>query len=194
MHKSFVTAAVAVAAGALLSAQDGRMLPTGPVSFTTFAVNMSSATMNATATVVDLHVDRWSSDADRDRLLNLIEQKGQDALLDALQKMPVVGYIRTPNSLRYDLHFARQESLPEGGRKVILATDRYIGMWEATNRPRSIDYPFTIIQLQLDKNNEGVGKASIATRVTKAKDGTIELEDFANMPVMLNDVKEAKSK
>jgi hypothetical protein len=64
-------------------------------------------------------------------------------------------------------------------------------VWEAVNRPRSFDYPFTLIQLQVDKDGNGVGKASIATRITK-EDNVIELEDFANVPVMLNDVKKTK--
>ena len=62
-----------------------------------------------------------------------------------------------------------------------------MAMWEAVNRPRSFDYPFTLIQLQLGPDDEGVGKASIATKITK-NDGVIELENFANQPVALNSV------
>lgn len=43
---------------------------------------------------------------------------------------------------------------------IFLMTDRYIGAWEAANRPRTMDYPFTLIQLQGDKDGKGVGKAS----------------------------------
>ena len=75
---------------------------------------------------------------------------------------------------------------------IFLMTDRYIGGWEAANRPRTIDYPFTLIQLQVDKDGNGEGKASIYTKITEAKDGTIELENFANQPVMLNEVKKAR--
>jgi|SRR3954465_2640339 len=160
--------------------------------FTAFAVNVSNMTPRAQTTPVDITINRWSSDADRDRLLSILHEKGQDALLEALQKMPVVGYINTPGSLRYDLHFARQHDEAEGGRTITLATDRYIGSWEAANRPRTIDYPFTVIQLQLDKDNKGVGKASIYTKITATDHNSIELENFANEPVMLNDVKSVK--
>jgi hypothetical protein len=71
-------------------------------------------------------------------------------------------------------------------------TDRYIGGWEAWHRPRTIDYPFTLIQLKVDKNGNGEGSASIYTKITEAKDGTIELENFANQPVMLKDVRKAR--
>ncbi len=162
-----------------------------PEKFTAFAINMNNTTPTAAAGRVDITVSRWSTDAERDRLLSILKDKGQDALLSELRELPVVGYIASPGSLRYDLHFARQRSEAEGGRMVFLMTDRYIGMWEAVNRPRTIEYPFTLIQLQLDKDGEGVGKASVYTKVT-AEDNMIVLENFANQPVMLKEVKEVK--
>ena len=73
----------------------------------------------------------------------------------------------------------------------MIATDRPIGFWEASARPRSIDYPFTVIQMQLDRNGHGKGTMSIATKI-RAYDNTIELEDFASAPVMLNDIRAKK--
>jgi hypothetical protein len=75
---------------------------------------------------------------------------------------------------------------------IYLITDRRIGIWEATNRPRTFDYPFTMIQLQLDKDGNGVGKASIATKITKTAENTVELENFSSEPVRLNQVKKVK--
>jgi hypothetical protein len=160
--------------------------------FTAFAVDISNTAPRSNASVVDIEIKRWSTDAERDQLLEIFRAKGQDGLLAALQKLPVVGGIRTPGSLNYDIHFARQRSGADGGREVFLMTDRYIGTWEAMNRPRTIDYPFTLIQLQLDKNDRGLGKASVATQITQEPDGTIVLENFSSQPVMLNEVRPAK--
>ena len=181
----------AIACSALLIASSARAQNGGKEHFTAFAVDVSNtAPRGAATTNVDIVINRYSSDADRDRLLEALDQ-GQDALLKALQKLPVVGYLTTPGSLRYDIHFARQRPNPDGGRNIVIATDRYIPMWEAVNRPRSIDYPFTLIQLQLNKNDEGVGKASIATKITKT-DNYIELENFSSEPVRLNNVHKVK--
>ena len=79
-----------------------------------------------------------------------------------------------------------------GWRASALATDRYVTAWEAFHQPRTIDYPFTIFQLQLDKNGDGVGKASVATKIKQDKDGTIELENFSSEPVLLNEVHRQK--
>jgi hypothetical protein len=158
--------------------------------FTAFAVDVSNTARRANATTVDIIIDRYSPDADRDRLLEALDQ-GQDRLLKVLQDMPVVGHLTTPGSIGYDVHFARQHPSEDGGRTVTVMTDRRIGFWEATNRPRSIDYPFTLVQLQLDKEGKGVGKASIVTKITK--DGkTIELENFSSEPVRLTEVRSVK--
>src|SRR3954469_15207302 len=71
-----------------------------PEKFTAFAVDTSITAPRATATSVDITINRWSTDAERDRLLSIFREKGQDALLSALQKLPVVGGINTPGSLR----------------------------------------------------------------------------------------------
>jgi hypothetical protein len=188
--RSVIGAAIAAALFVAVPAAQSNMAH--PEKFTAFAVDISNTAPRGSATTVDISINRWSTDAERDRLLSVFRDKGQDALLSELQKLPVVGGIRTPGSLNYDIHFARQRPEAEGGRMVFLMTDRYITSWEAMNRPRTIDYPFTLIQLQLDKAGKGVGKASIATRITQAVDGTIELENFSNQPVMLNDVHPVK--
>lgn len=163
-----------------------------PEKYTAFAVDISNTAPRATATTVDITINRWSTDAERDLLLSVLRDKGQDALLSALQKLPVVGGIRTPASLNYDIHFARQRPEAEGGKMVFLMTDRYIGAWEAMNRPRTIDYPFMLVQLQLDNAGKGVGKVSIATKITQTSDNMIELENFSDQPVALNEVRRVK--
>jgi hypothetical protein len=163
----------------------------GPEKFTAFAVNLDGTRMaQAGAGVVEMVVERYSTDAERDRLLKALIENGPDKLLDTLQSLPRVGYIRTPNSIGYDLHYARKTPLPEGGERVVMATDRYISFWEAANRPRTIDYPFTLIELRLNREGEGEGKISIATRITIDKErNQIELENYGTQPVLLTTVR-----
>ncbi|HEY2434778.1 MAG TPA: hypothetical protein VGI12_19050 [Vicinamibacterales bacterium] len=189
MLKSFAAACLAAIVTVPMAAQSNMAQPE---KFTAFAVDTSTMTPRAGTAQVDITINRWSTDADRTGLIEILRSKGQDALLEALQKMPVVGFINTPGSLRYDLHFARQIPQPEGGRRIVLGTDRYIGSWEAANHPRTVDYPFTVIELQLDKNGLGKGWASIYTKVTATESGNVELENFTNEPVMLNEVHPVK--
>ncbi len=193
MRTMTVTTVTAVLTAALASAALGERPGDGlPEKFTAFAVDISNTAPRANTTPVDFAITRWSANAERDRLIAAFHEKGQNGLLDALQKLPVIGYFNTPGSLRYDLHFARERPEPDGGQMIFLMTDRYIRTWEAFNQTRTLDYPFTLIQLKVDKDGNGVGKASIATKITQDRDGTIVLENFSSEPVMLNGVHKVK--
>src|SRR5262249_8209573 len=105
-----------------------------------------------------------------------------------------MGYIRTPDSVGWDLHFARHTPLPEGGERVVLVTDRRIGFWEATNQPRSIDYPFTVIELRLNRDGEGEGKMSIATKIiADTEQNSVTVENGDTSPVQLTNVKRERA-
>jgi hypothetical protein len=169
--------------------QTASTVPEVPLRISAFAVNMSNISTGS-ANTVEIVIDRWSTDEEREQLITTFLEKGPDKLLSALQKLKRVGFMRLPTTLGYDLHYARRNQLPEGGTQIVIATDRRIGFAEARNQPRSIDYPFTLIDIRLKPNGEGEGKMSIATKIAydKAKH-TVELENYASEPVRLQAVK-----
>jgi len=163
-------------------------------SFEAFAVNMGNIGAGANS-VVEIEVERWSTDAERNRLLAAFQENKQDGLLRELQKIdPRVGYIRLPTSIGYDLRYARE--VPDektGGRRILIATDRPIGVTEARNQPRTIDYPFTLIELRLTRDGTGEGRMSIATKIRhNKKTNVLELENYNSEPVRLNKVRKVK--
>jgi hypothetical protein len=187
---AFVAAAVLSTQSAIRFSQSAILSAQTPERFTAVAINMN----RGAATNIDIVVNRWSTDAERDRLMSVMMDKGPEKLLDALQNMPRVGYFRTPNSLAWDLRFARKMSGADGGERVVLVTDRRIDFWEAANRPRSIDYPFTVIELRLNADGEGEGKMSLATKIIADKEANIvTLENFDLQPVMLKNVKHERA-
>lgn len=181
----------AFAIGLLLASASAAAAQTAgtPVRIRAWAVNMSNIGTGANA-MVQIDIDRWSTDAEREQLMTTFVEKGPDALLDALQHMKRVGFIRLPTSLGYDLRYARRNPLPEGGEQIIILTDRRIGFWEARNRPRTIDYPFTLIEVRVNKDGQGEGKLAIATKITYDEHNkTVELENYSSEPVRLQQVK-----
>jgi len=157
--------------------------------FVATAVNMGVPGRTGTG-IVEMAIEKWSTDEDHDRLMNVLIEQGPDKLLEALQKMPRVGYIRTPNSIGYDLHYAHRTQTADGGERIVMATDRYIGFWEAANRPRTIDYPFTLIEMHIRPDGRGEGKLSLATKIMYDKDSKeVVLENYATQPVQLTDVR-----
>ena len=177
-------------------AQPGSEL-TLPLRMSAFAVNMGG-TLRTTA-VWDIRVTRWTTPDERGKLLGQIAENKPNDLLRALQKLPSAGRISVPGHrgpdphkvvLGWTLHYAWHAPMEDGGHRIVLATDRYIGFEEARSNPRTMDYPFTLLDIRLEKNGEGVGKASIATKITfDKKKNTMELENYGIEPVRLNQVK-----
>jgi hypothetical protein len=164
-------------------------------SFSGFAINLNGGA--ARTAIVDFTIERWSTDAERDQLLSILREeknvnKANEKLLTALQKMPKVGYIRAGSSLGWDLHYARQGELPEGGRRIVLGTDRPIGFTEARSGSRTMDYPFTIVEMQFDKNDKGVGKILNGTKLFIDKNNNLTLEHYSQQPVRFNEIKKVK--
>jgi len=142
------------------------------------------------STQLRITIDRWSTDRVRDNLVNILPTNNQSKLLEALQDAPKVGTIRTTTSLAWDLHFARQTPGEEGGWRVVLGTDRPIAFSEQWRNARTLDYPFTVVELHLDKDGEGEGTLSFATKVIGDKrDNTVVLENWGTQRTRLTQVK-----
>jgi hypothetical protein len=181
--------ALALLAAAALAASSNAQTMGTPEKYIASAVDMN----RGAAGTIEIAVDRWSSDKDRDRLMKVLMDKGPEKLLDVLQDMPRMGYFRAPGNLGWDIHFARKVPLPDGGERVVLVTDRRIGFWEASRQPRSIDYPFTVIELRLNRDGEGEGKLSLATKIIPDKQNNIvTLENYDIQPVLLTTVRREK--
>ena len=187
------------AAAALLAALPVAAQTTGEkLLIEAFAVNMSNIGTGANAQV-QIYVDKWSTEAERELLITTMVNKGPKDLLNVLQKQPLKGRFQIPTisgpdphhlRLGLQLRYAWQAPLPEGGRRIVLAADRYIGMAEAQQQPRTIDYPFTLFEIRVNKDGEGEGKLAYATKIRFDKDKKVlEIENYSSEPVRLNNVK-----
>jgi hypothetical protein len=157
-----------------------------PEEFSAGAIDIN----NGRAGQIQITVDRWSPPSEREKLVGALVAKGPDELLKATQDTKSVGRIRTPDSIGYDLRYSQERPGKDGGRDIVLVTDRPISFWEAVNRPRSVDYPFTLIQIHMNPDGTGEGKLAVATKITADPDTKmIEIEDFQHQPVRLVDVK-----
>jgi hypothetical protein len=157
-----------------------------PERFSATAVNVDAGNV----THVEIAVTRWSTDAESDRLFSVLFEKGPDQLVDALRGIPEVGFISANSGLGWPLRYARHVLLPDGGEQVNVATDRPMSLRETVVQPPRSDYPITLIELHLDKVGAGVGKISVATRITANKETKmIELENWDLQPVLLEGVR-----
>src|SRR5687767_997197 len=119
MPRMFERMALTVVAGSFLlfaPLAASPQIEDSPARFTAAAVDMN----RGAAGTVEFVVNRWSSDADRDRLTTVMFDKGPEKLLEALQRLPRLGYIRTPGTVGWDIRFAHQIPAKDGGERVVL--------------------------------------------------------------------------
>jgi hypothetical protein len=160
-----------------------------PEAFTAIAISAGGPLSSPVAGRLEIIIERWSTDAERQRLLGSLK-RGQDATLDVMRSLRAVGSVRTPGNLAWDLRYAHQVPGEDGGRHIYLATDRPVSAAEAVARPRTIEYPFTFIELRVNDAGEGEGRLSQAMRIRASADGRyVHLENYASEPIALNEVR-----
>ncbi len=158
-----------------------------------FAVDLNN---RARTDTVDIVIERWSTPEETSNLKAVFLERGDDKLLSALQKTkPRCGFARTSTSIAWDLYFARETPLPDGGRKIVLASDRPVSMWEARNSGRSMDFQLSLAEIRLGADGKGQGKAITMAKLTFNKEtNTLEIENYEREPVRLNEVTIVDSK
>ena len=171
---------------------------TDRVTIKGWALSMSTVAPGANQTI-RIDINRWSSPKQREHLIATFLEKKQDGLLRELEKQPELGRFNfpgyqgpDPNSifrLGTDIRYAMNFPGEDGGRRIVIITPRVIGFREATNRPRTYDYRFTMFEMRFNKAGKGEGRMAYATQILfdKAKNN-IELENYSSEPVRLNNL------
>jgi hypothetical protein len=121
-------------------------------------------------------------------------QTPESSLAAAIQKAPAAGILWTSENVGYSIKYAYRLPQPDGGERIILATDRRVGKWSNLWMPAAAvtpsDYPFSIIELRFNSKGEGEGRGVVTGKVAvdvTAK--TISLDNYAALPVILKAVK-----
>jgi hypothetical protein len=179
-----LAAGLLVMAGAAVTAQDKDQREV----FTAAALSTGGPQTAPVAGRVTFTIERWTTPEEARKLTTALKEAGAKKMLETLRDLKEVGTISSPGSIGYPLQYATQEPLPGGGRKILLATDRPISFAEAWQQSRTIDYPFTFIELRVDKDGKGEGKMTVAAKVIPAGDQMV-VEDWSTAPVQLNDVR-----
>ena len=185
--RAVLTLAAAVAPALPMAASPAVAKDEALLRLRAWAVNLNNNTRTNT---VDIVIERWSTPEEIESLRGILIEKGGDKLLPAVQKIkPRCGFVRTSNSLGWDLQFARETKMEDGTRKIVVATDRPISMWEARNNPRSRDYEFSLAEIHLPAEGKGQGKAITMAKLTfNQQTKTLEIEDYQREPVRLGEI------
>ena len=177
-----VVLVAAIVAPAIIAAQDSEE------RFRAIAVVMGNVATGRNSSI-DIVISRWTTPEEREALLEVLMTGDQNAFRQALTKQEMTGWMRLPDTLRQEFRYAWVRSQREdGSREIIIATDRIIPFVEAWNRPRSFDYDITLIEMELDENNEGSGIAAVGVKF-KVEGNNLTIENFGTQPVNLNRIR-----
>lgn len=154
----------------------------------------------AGASRIEILIQRWSTDEERDGLRDTLVKDGPNGLLAALHKVqrrpagvvvipgiPGAG-ARVRTRQARNILFAR-DVVTAKGRQVVIATDQYLAFGEPT-KDWSSDYEFTLLDIRFGPDGTGTGKLAPPAKVVYNKTTkTIELDDYVAQPVRLNEVR-----
>jgi hypothetical protein len=134
-------------------------------------------------------ITRWTTDEERNALLQTLAEKGQEKMIDVMRDQKETGFLRLPNTMGYRLYYAYQTQ-KDNKRRIVLSTDRPVSMAEAWRNGRSMDYATTMVVLDLDENNKGEGILGFALKL-KMDPATkqLDIENYGTDPVQLKNVR-----
>jgi hypothetical protein len=121
------------------------------------------------------------------------------SLEQALQKSPMIGLLWDSGAAGYTIRYAYRLPQPDGGERILLLTDRRLSPWSpswkpAAPSPTSPDYEFSLIELRVNAQGVGDGKASLDSPIaldTAAK--SLALDKYDGLPVVFAKVRRLKN-
>jgi hypothetical protein len=178
--------AVAIAASAQAVNKQAPEPGNKPIeTFTGFAVNVQTGQSG----VVEIVINRWSTDQERAMLEKVLKASGSQAAVEAMQELPQVGYIRGNNTMGDALFYARSTDLPDGTRRVVVATNRPLSAGAMLSPGASNQWDATVIEMHFPKGKKGEGKIVVAAKASiDPKTGQLRLNDYMGEPTRFQNI------
>ena len=145
----------------------------------------TAAGATVTAPVV-ISIDRWSTDAEREKVRAVVKAGNTSAVQKELAGTPAAGFVQV-GAVKTPLHFAR--ALPVGSGKVVtLVTAKpiiHIGAGAADASPKA-GYDLAVVIFEVDGAGKGdAGDLAPAAKVKFDANGALVVEDYGAEAVRL---------
>lgn len=139
---------------------------------------------------ITLIIDELSTDEERAGLIEAFQQKGNEGLVNALDKMHSKGRMSITGTLGYDIAYAKQFPQPDGTTVLRIVTDRPLRFGEVWADTRSRDYELAGVEIVIGKDRKkATGTLYPAARLKMNKQGQLELELYQNPWKLVNIMK-----
>ena len=136
-----------------------------------------------------LNINGQTSDQKAEGFLEILQSSGQDDLLKQIGKENL-GNFSLGGNLARTVNVVRESSV-DGKKRIFAVFERWLNFGEIRGGYRSVDYPFSVIEMYVDeRTGRGDGTFIPAARVRFRTDknsgqNTVEIENFATFPAKL---------
>jgi len=146
------------------------------------------------AGIVEIVVNQWSPAVEKKILENVLAKSGSPAMVDEMERMPQVGYIRTPETMGDALFYGTDTTLPDGTRQVVFATNRPMTAMASIGGGAKNNYDLSVIEIRFKKGDDkGEGKIVIGGKASiDPKTNKLSITNYGGEPPRLADVKSKK--
>lgn len=154
---------------------------------------LTAGPLSPSPLALDIAINRWASQADREQLAATFQSEGQPGLLAALRKAPAAGYVIAPGRERLVVSYIEQDRRPDGGRRILLLCVRDDGQWEFTRDSGWVDHLFRVVALTLDPQGRGSGMLFHVARVSMTADKGVDLvNELSGQPTKILSVRKTR--
>ena len=184
--KNLILPVLAVILTALPAAAQRADRETYTGTIVSYGSGFNTRTTTSTFTLV---INKHTSDERAQRLLGLLQEDNENALLDAVRQEDV-GTFSIGSRIGPRVNVVRERMI-DGKVRVFAAFERWKGFGELRGGYRSLDYPFSVIEMYIDpRTGRGDGTFVAAAQVhwkknKKTGEDQIEIENFATFPAKL---------
>jgi hypothetical protein len=141
---------------------------------------------------MNIYIEQTSTSGEISELLGILQSKGQDGLVRALEKLNDKGRVAPIGSTGTGMKAITIRSAANGGQHIVLATTRWLSFTELIRGTRSKDYPIGIVVLDVDKDGKGTGSFAPLCKVKFNKAKELVIEHYGQKPFRLANVKREK--
>jgi len=181
VHGIVLLAVLMISAAAIVLSADDRKTETID------ATAMGTSTQLGRNIGVKVLIHEYSTEEDRQVLLEAFKKGQNQGLVNALTKMKAVGRIAITGTLGYDLSFIRLMPTPQG-RKIRFVTNRQLRFGESYYNTQTTAYNLTAGEIEINDSDKdkSIGFLYPAAQLVINKEGQVEFQLNKNPWKLIN--------
>jgi hypothetical protein len=150
-------------------------------SITIQAQAMGTSTQLGRNYSITARIHEYSPPSDQAILLEAFHAKGNEGLVNTLEKMSAKGRLSITGTLGGDLAYIRRFDLPDGSVMLRMVTNRLLRFGEVWADTRSSDYQLSAMEITISKDGKKKqGRLLPAAQLDLDKQGRLEIKTFQN--------------